>query len=135
MPHSGKKKSYLGVLLKSNFNRAQPSWGLLRALKSKQTGGWHLRITERSGGLLYLISMNASVCTELADSMVTGGKAIETGMILSIMDMKKKLLCFFHRSIFTEIREFTTIVLWKLVMNFGVNIISWQVVPQNCNCL
>ena len=35
-------------------------------------------------------------------------KAIETGMILSIMDMKKKW--FFHRSIFTEIKEFATIV-------------------------
>ena len=46
-------------------------------------------------------------------------KAIETGMILSTMDMKKNLLCFFHRSIFTEIREFATIVLWKLVLNFG----------------
>ena len=43
-------------------------------------------------------------------------KAIETGMILSIMDMKKILLCiFFQRSIFTEIREFATIVLWNLV--------------------
>ena len=47
-------------------------------------------------------------------------KAIETGMILSIMDMKKKtFMCFFHRSIFTEIMEFATIVLWKLVINFG----------------
>ena len=27
---------------------------------------------------------------------------------------------FFHRSIFTEIREFATIVLWKLVINFGL---------------
>ena len=47
-------------------------------------------------------------------------KAIETGMILSIMDMKKNFYVFFHRSIFTEIREFATIVLWKLVINFGV---------------
>ena len=47
-------------------------------------------------------------------------KAIETGMILSIMDMKKTLMYIFHRSIFTEIREFATIVLWKLVINFGV---------------
>ena len=45
-------------------------------------------------------------------------KAIETGMILSIMDIKT-LMCFFHRSIFTETREFATIVLWKLVINFG----------------
>ena len=48
-------------------------------------------------------------------------KAIETGMLLSIMDMKKTLLCiFFHRPIFTEIREFATIVLWKLAVNFGL---------------
>ena len=33
---------------------------------------------------------------------------------------KKPFMCFFHRSIFTEIREFATIVLWKLVINFGV---------------
>ena len=40
------------------------------------------------------------------------GKAIETGMILSIMDMKKNTFMYiFHRSTFTEIREFTTIVL------------------------
>ena len=43
-------------------------------------------------------------------------KAIKTGMILSIRDMKKN----FYRSIFTEIKEFATIVLWKLVINFGV---------------
>ena len=36
-------------------------------------------------------------------------KAIETGMILSIMDMT--FIYIFHRSIFTKIREFTTIVL------------------------
>ena len=30
---------------------------------------------------------------------------------------KKNLMYFFHRSIFTEIREFATIVLWKLVIN------------------
>ena len=28
----------------------------------------------RSGGLLSLVSMNASICTELADSMVTPGE-------------------------------------------------------------
>ena len=29
---------------------------------------------------------------------------------------KTTFMCFFHRSIFTEIREFATIVLWKLVL-------------------
>ena len=32
---------------------------------------------------------------------------------------KNTFMCFFHRSIFTEIREFTTSVLWKLVVHFG----------------
>ena len=96
MPHSGKKKSYLGVLLKSNFNRAQPSWGLLRALKSKQTGGWHLRITERSGGLLYLISMKASVCTELADSMVTGGTGHWISLCVKCCRMVDRILYVYH---------------------------------------
>ena len=44
-------------------------------------------------------------------------KAIETGMILLNMDMKNQLLCFFfHRPIFTEIREFAAIVLWMLAV-------------------
>ena len=43
------------------------------------------------------------------------GKAIETGMILTIMDIKKTFMYFFHRSIFAKIREFATIDLWKLV--------------------
>ena len=52
---------------------------------------------------------------------VVVAKAIETGIILSIMDVKKQTFMYiFHRSIFTEIREFATIVLWKLVINFGV---------------
>ena len=48
-------------------------------------------------------------------------KAIETGMILSIMHghEKKPFMCFFHRSIFTEIRELATSVLWKFVVHFG----------------
>ena len=33
---------------------------------------------------------------------------------------KKTFVYFFQRSIFTEIREFATIVLWKLVINFGL---------------
>ena len=32
---------------------------------------------------------------------------------------KKTFMYFFHRSISTEIREFATIVLWNLVINFG----------------
>ena len=32
---------------------------------------------------------------------------------------KKPFVYFFQRSIFTEIREFATIVLWKLVTNFS----------------
>ena len=58
-----------------------------------------------------------SICLSLSSHQT---KAIETGMILLIMDMKKKtFMYFFHRSISTEIREFAAIVLWKLVMNFG----------------
>ena len=38
---------------------------------------------------------------------------------------EKKIMYFFHRSIFTKIREFTTIVLWKLVIHFGY---------RGCNC-
>ena len=41
-------------------------------------------------------------------------KAIETGMIIDHGHEKN-----FYRSIFTEIKEFATIVLWKLVINFG----------------
>ena len=45
---------------------------------------------------------------------------------------KNTFMCFFHRPIFTKIREFSTSVLWKLVVHFGyrgrnctgVNIIS-----------
>ena len=49
---------------------------------------------------------------------VAGIKAIETGMILLIMNMKKTLCVFFFKDLlFTEIREFATIVLWKLVTN------------------
>ena len=44
---------------------------------------------------------------------VREGKAIETGMILLII-----FEYFFQRSLFTEISEFATIVLWKLVTNF-----------------
>ena len=33
---------------------------------------------------------------------------------------KNPFVYFFQRSIFTKIREFATIVLWKLVINFGV---------------
>ena len=33
---------------------------------------------------------------------------------------KTTLVCFFHRSIFTEIRGFATILLWKLVINLGI---------------
>ena len=44
---------------------------------------------------------------------------METGIILSIMDIKNTFMNIFHRSIFTEIREFATIVLWKLVTNFS----------------
>ena len=33
---------------------------------------------------------------------------------------EKKISVFFHRSIFAKIREFATIVLWKLCVNFGV---------------
>ena len=33
---------------------------------------------------------------------------------------KKTFMYIFHRSKFTEIRKFATIVLWKLVINFSV---------------
>ena len=46
-------------------------------------------------------------------------KAIETGMILSIMDLKKTFMYFFHRSLFAQIREFATIV--HTVMPEGKN--------------
>ena len=36
-------------------------------------------MTERSGGLLYFILINASVCTELANSMITQGNLGVTG--------------------------------------------------------
>ena len=52
------------------------------------------------------------------DELFTG-KAIETGMILSITDMKNTFKCFFHRPIFTKIKEFATSVLCKLVVHFG----------------
>ena len=32
---------------------------------------------------------------------------------------KNTFMCFFHRPIFTKIREFATSVLWKLVVHFG----------------
>ena len=54
-----------------------------------------------------------SICLSLSSHQT---KAIETGMILLIMDMKKKnFYVFFHRSILAKIREFASIVLWKLV--------------------
>ena len=61
-------------------------------------------------------------------SVATSGvKAIETGMISSIMDMKKNtFMCFFHRPIFTKIREFATSVLWKLVVHFGYRGRNWK---------
>jgi hypothetical protein len=45
-------------------------------------------------------------------------RAIETGMILSIMDIKKQLLCIFFIDLYSP--RFATIVLWILVKNFGV---------------
>ena len=39
--------------------------------------------------------------------------------IIDLGHEKNTFMCFFHRSLFTEIREFATIVLWKLVINFG----------------
>ena len=38
---------------------------------------------------------------------------------------KNTFMCFFHRPIFTKIREFATSVLWKLVVHFGY---------RGCNC-
>ena len=53
---------------------------------------------------MYRFSMPSQIASRREARMA---KAIETGMILSIMDMKKTtFMCFFHRSIFTETREF-----------------------------
>ena len=39
--------------------------------------------------------------------------------IIDLGHEKNTFMCFFHRPIFTKIREFATSVLWKLVVHFG----------------
>ena len=54
--------------------RSQPSWVRLRGPVIQANGRLTFEDDLRSGGLLCFISMNASVRTELADSMVTPGE-------------------------------------------------------------
>ena len=52
----------------------QQSWVCLHGPIIQSNGRLAFKDDLRSGGLLYFISMNASVRTELADSMVTPGE-------------------------------------------------------------
>ena len=71
-----------------------------------------------SASIIVLIFAVQGIRKETIESETT--KAIETGMILSIMDMEENtFVYFFQRPIFTEIREFATNVLWKLVTKFS----------------
>ena len=58
----------------NDMDNSTVSWVRLRGPVIQANGRLTFEDDLRSGGLLCFISMNASVCTELADSMVTPGE-------------------------------------------------------------
>ena len=64
----------MNVLFTLTVHKNKQSWVRLRKPVIQANGRLTYEDDLRSGGLLCFISMNASVCTELADSMVTTRK-------------------------------------------------------------